>query len=110
VFLLLYLAVGVGVVLGAVSLNALIASDALVVRELATDVSTAERRYEFLVAEIASLEDPARIAGEAQRLGMIPADQPRFLEPERPIDADAETSRTARAGDDEVKPVLSAQR
>ena len=61
VFLALYLVVATAVVLGAVSLNALAAGGAVEAKELASRVQQAERQHGLLVAEVAHLENPARI-------------------------------------------------
>ena len=105
-FLLLYLATGVGVVLGAVSLNALAAGDAVTARELESQVDVEARQHELLIAEVASLEDPERIRTIAEGLGMVPAAEPRFLEPGRGLPSD----RVPPATGDPVKPLLTAGR
>lgn len=104
-FLALYLALATAVVLGAVSLNALAAGDAVQARELGRAVEMAERDHGLLTAEVASLENPVRIREAAERAGLVRADSPRFLEPARTLPADvAPTAPT----DDEMKPLLSA--
>lgn len=105
VFLAIYLVVATLVVLGAVSLNALAAGDAVQARELGQQVQLAERTHGQLVAEVASLEDPARIREAAREAGMVPAPDPRFLEPGRPLPVDAAPTSP---GDDTLKPLLSA--
>lgn len=104
-FLALYLVLAAMVVLGAVSLNALAAGDAVEARELTQQVELAERAHGRLVAEVASLEDPARIREAARDAGMVPARDPRFLEPGLPLPVD--TAPTT-PGDDTLKPLLSA--
>lgn len=104
-FLALYLALATAVVLGAVSLNALAAGDAVQARELGRAVEIAERDHGLLTAEVASLENPVRIRQAAEKAGLVKADSPRFLEPGRTLPADvAPTAPT----DDEMKPLLSA--
>lgn len=104
-FLALYLALAAVIVLGAVSLNALAAGGAVQARELANEVSLAERNHGLLVAEVASLEDPARIRHAAEQAGLVPAERPRFLEPGRTLPSD---TAPQAPGDDELKPLLSA--
>ncbi len=105
VFLALYLVVATAVVLGAVSLNALAAGGAVEAKDLTSRVQQAERQHGLLVAEVAHLEDPARIREAAATAGLVRADSPRFLEPGRTLPSDT----TPRApGDDELKPLLSA--
>lgn len=105
VFLALYLVLAAVVVLGAVSLNALAAGGAVEARELTRAVEQAERANGLLVAEVATLEDPARIREAAAVAGLVPADGPRFLEPGRALPSD--TAPSGPAGD-ELKPLLSA--
>jgi cell division protein FtsL len=106
----LYLSVlvvlGLAIVFGAVSLNALAAGDAVAVRELDQRLNQAQRDYERLVADVAALEDPERIRRAAEGLGMVPATSPRFVVLDRSLPAD---QQQATATDDPVKPVLSAQ-
>lgn len=104
-FLGLYLVFATVVVLGAVSLNALAAGDAVQARELGRAVEVAERDHGLLTAEVASLENPAQIRQAAERAGLVKADNPRFLEPGRTLPAD--TAPTAPT-DDVMKPLLSA--
>lgn len=104
-YLALYLALAAGMVLGAVSLNALAAGGAVEARELSRAVVDAERRHGQLVAEVASLEDPTRIRQAALDAGLIPASQPRFLAPGRTLPADLVPTTPA---DDTIKPLLSA--
>lgn len=105
VFLALYLAFATAVVLGAVSLNALAAGGAVEARELANEVSRAEREHGHLVAEVARLENPTRIRQAAAEAGLVPANDPRFLEPGRTLPSDIAPTHP---GDDELKPLLSA--
>lgn len=104
-FLAIYLVVATLVVLAAVSLNALAAGDAVEAREMTRQVELAERVHGQLIAEVASLEDPARIRRAAREAGMVPASDPRFLEPGRPLPID---TAPAAPGDDTLKPLLSA--
>lgn len=104
-YLALSLAFATLVVMGAVSLNALAAAGAVEARELARQVELAERANGLLVAEVASLEDPARIRQAAVDAGLVPAEDPRFLEPGRALPSDTAPSAPA---DDQLKPLLSA--
>lgn len=99
-------------VFGTVSLNALAASDAMAAHELDQEVAEAERRYSQLVAEVAALEDPARIRQAALDQGMVPADSPRYLFLERVLPADGAVTDAVDPGEttDPMKPVLSAER
>lgn len=106
VFLTLFVVLGLAIVFGAVSLNALAAGDAIAVRELDQRLTQAQRDYEGLVADVAALEDPERIRRAAEGLGMVPANSPRYVVLDRSLPAD---QQQATATDDPVKPVLSAQ-
>lgn len=105
VYLALALVLATLIVMGAVSLNALAAGDAVRVRELSAAVEVAERTHGLLVAEVASLEDPDRIREQARKAGMVPASDPRFLEPGRPLPSDVAPVGPTR---DALKPLLSA--
>lgn len=104
-YLGLYLVVATLVVLGAVSLNALAAGGAVEARELARQAELAERTHGLLVAEVASLENPSRIREAARQAGLVPAAEPRFLEPPRTLPSD---TAPRAPSDDELKPLLSA--
>lgn len=106
VFLLLYLVTGIAIVLGAVSLNALAAGGAVDAAELSRQVSDAQRHYELMVAQVAQLENPERIRAQAEQMGMIQAQNPRYLEPGRELPADTPPAAT----EDPVKPLLQAAR
>lgn len=108
-FALLYLVVGAAVVFGTVTVNALAAGDAVQARELESQVRAAEQRYEGLTAEVARLEDPARIERAAAELGMVRATSPRYLVVGRALAADGAASDPVTA-DDPLKPVLSVDR
>lgn len=96
-------------VFGAVSLNALAAGDAVHAQELEARVADAERRYEQLVAEVATLESPARIRAAAEELGMVPAQGPTRLQLEHSLPTDRTRPELAADGSatDPLKPVLS---
>ncbi len=104
-FVALYIVTGMAIVFAAVSLNAVSAGDAVQARELESQVSLAERQYELLVAEVATLEDPGRIRGIAEGMGMVPAPDPRFLEPGRGLPADGQSTDPEPDG---MKPLLTA--
>jgi cell division protein FtsL len=110
-FALLYLLVGAAVVFGTVSVNALAAGDAVTAQQLEREVQDAERRYELLTAEVAHLEDPARIEQAARELGMVRAESPRYLVVGRTLPADGAGSHPVPPGEtpDPLKPVLSVQ-
>lgn len=110
-FVLLALVLTGAAVFGTVSLNALAAGDAVRAHELEEQVVQAERRYSQLVADVAGLETPARIERAAERIGMVPAGAPRYLELERRLPTDG-GERLVDAGEtaDPMKPVLSAGR
>jgi hypothetical protein len=105
VFLGLYLVIATGIVLGAVSLNALAAGGAVEARELSRAVAEAERSHGLLVADVAGLEDPVCIQQAAREAGLVPATSPRFLSPGRVLPVDMAPSDPA---DDDIKPLLSA--
>jgi cell division protein FtsL len=110
---LVTMVVAAGLVFGTVSINALAAGNAVEARELEAAVNEAEQRYGELVAEVARLEDPARIEQAAAELGMVRAESPRYLVVERVLPADGAADRAVvDAGEtaDPLKPVLSAER
>lgn len=110
-FVLSFLVAGAALVFGAVTLNALAASDAVTARELERTVVDAERHYAQLVAEVAALADPGRIRQVAQdELGMVRADGVRHLVLHRNLPADGYVAEAMRVGTttDPVKPVLTA--
>ncbi|HEX2028129.1 MAG TPA: cell division protein FtsL [Nitriliruptorales bacterium] len=112
-YCLLLLALGGLAVFATVTLNALAAADAVRTARLEQEVAEAERRYGDLVAEVAALEDPARIEQVAiDQLGMVPADGARYLVLDRPLPTDDGSAPEVTAGGrtDPLKPVLSAQR
>ncbi|MEX2549660.1 MAG: hypothetical protein WD638_05510 [Nitriliruptoraceae bacterium] len=99
-------------VFGAVSLNALAAGASVEARALESHVAEAERVYAQGVADVAELEDPARIRAAARELGMVPAGPVRHLALERNLPADGAVpdTRTDRGTPDPLKPLLSADR
>ncbi|MFP5309321.1 MAG: hypothetical protein ACLGIR_07045 [Actinomycetes bacterium] len=112
-FALLTMLLAAGLVFGTVTINALAAGHAVEARELDTAVRDAEQRYGELVAEVARLEDPARIERAAAELGMIRAESPRYLLVDRALPADgAVDGAVVDSGEtaDPLKPVLSAER
>jgi hypothetical protein len=99
-------------VFGAVTLNALAAGTAVEARELELHVADAERTYAQLVADVAALEDPARIRAGALELGLQPSSPARFVVLERNLPADGAVPPIARPGStaDPLKPLLSVER
>lgn len=112
-YLLLSLVLTGATVFGTVSLNALAAGDAVAARQLDQQVVEAEREYAALVAEVARLEDPARIRQAALEMGMVPAGSVRFLTVDRTLPADGvDPDLVAQADEatDPLKSVLSVER
>jgi predicted short-subunit dehydrogenase-like oxidoreductase (DUF2520 family) len=98
-------------VLAALTLTALAAEDAVRARELQAAVTDAERDYAQLVAKVATLESPERIAQIAERMGLVRTAVPRSLPVDRPLDADSLDSGGATLADgDGLKPLLTEQR
>ena len=99
-------------VFGAVSLNALAAGASVEARALETHVTDAERVYAQLIADVATLEDPARVRAAALDIGMVPPGAVRHLSLERnlPADGAAPEARLPGAAADPLKPLLSAER
>lgn len=99
-------------IFGTVALNALAAANSVESRELSTRVAEAERTYAQLVADVAALEDPARIREAGLELGLVPASGGRHVVLERPLPADGAVDETVTPGTttDPLKPVLSAER
>lgn len=111
-FALVIIAVLGGAVFGTVTLNALAAADAVQARELDRRVGEAERVYAQLVADVAALEDPARIRGAALDLGLVPGGPGRHVQLARNLPADGAVTELDGAGPaaDPLKPVLSVER
>ncbi len=111
-FVLVYIAVAAGAVFMTVSLNALAAGDAVAAQRLERQVSASERQYGQLVADVATLENPARIEKVATGMGMVPAPAPRYLEIDRTLPTDHQDGKPVVAGEttDPLKPVLSVER
>jgi hypothetical protein len=99
-------------IFGTVAVNALAATNSVQSRELSNRVAEAEREYAFLVADVASLEDPARIREAGLELGLVPATGGRHLLLQRPLPADGAVDESMPAGatTDPLKPVLSVER
>ena len=98
-------------VFGSVTLNALATGAAVEARELEAHVIEAERRYAQLVADVAALEDPARIRQAALELGLEPAGPGRHLELARNLPADGAVlgGEVAERTTDPLKPLLSLE-
>lgn len=100
-----------GTVLAALTLTALAAEDAVLARQLQAEVTVAERDHAQLVAEVATLESPQRIARFAERMGLVRTAVPRSLAVDRSLDADSSThDDTTLADGDGLKPLLTEQR
>lgn len=99
-------------VFGAVSLNALAAGTSVEARVLEAHVTEAERVYAQLIADVAALEDPARVRAAAMEIGMVPPGPVRHLSLERNLPADGAVpeTRTPDAAADPLKSLLSAER
>lgn len=111
VYALLTLVVLSAAVFGTLTLNALAAADAVNTRVLEAQVAEGERVHAQLVADVARLEDPARIRAAAEELGLEPALGGRHLVLDRVLPADgAPTEALIGSEADPLKPVLSAQR
>ncbi|MEX0952608.1 MAG: hypothetical protein WDZ26_02115 [Nitriliruptoraceae bacterium] len=114
-YLLLVCAILAGAVFGVVGLSAAAAGTAVEARDLQTRIDAHERAYGQLVAQVAALEDPARIRDIAHEQGLVQASSFRHLQVERPLPADRAVangrSGTVRGIDayttDRVKSVLS---
>jgi cell division protein FtsL len=110
-YAVLILLVCAAAIFATVAFGALAAGHAVAAAELEREVAEAERRYAELVAEVAELEDPARIERVAtERLGMVPADGARYLVLDRPLPDDDEEPIPAGGRADPLKPVLSVER
>lgn len=97
-------------VFGAVTLSALAADGTVEATRLEEDLHEAEATYSELLAEVAALEDPARIARVAEELGLVRAPRPRQLVVERLLPSDgAGRERRFEAGEttDRLKPLLA---
>ena len=96
-----------------VAVSALGAADSVTVRELQREVADAERRYSALVAEVAALEDPARIERIAtEEFDMVRPADARYVVLDRALPGDGEGVGDSLAGirTDPLKPVLSVER
>lgn len=98
-------------IFGTVALNALAAANSVQARELSTQVADAEREYARLLAEVAALEDPARIREAGLDLGLVPASGGRHVRLQRPLPADGAVDDAVEPGSttDPLKPVLSVE-
>lgn len=96
-------------VFGAVTFNALAADEAVRARALEDRLRVAESTYGELLAEVAALESPARIATAASELGLQRVEHPRQLHVRRVLPADGAADETPSPGDrtDRLKPLLA---
>lgn len=111
-YVIVTIAVLAAAVFGAVALNAMAAAMAVEARALEATVAEGERTHARLVAEVAALEDPARIRAEAAELGLVASGPVRVLVLERALPADGAVGPLERPDRpvDPLKPVLSAER
>jgi cell division protein FtsB len=113
IYSLLLVLLSSAAVFGTVTFGALGAGSSVEARQLERQVAVAERRYAELVAEVARLEDPARIEAEAlSGLGMVRPEETRFVFVSRPLPDDGQQVADVAAGApaDPMKPILSAAR
>lgn len=112
VYAIIMIALFAAAVFGAVTLNALAAGASVEARALDRHVAEAERVYAQLVADVAALEDPARVRQAALELGMVAPGPVRHLTLERSLPADGAVPavRTPDAETDPLKPLLSTER
>lgn len=98
-----------GAVFLAVTFNALAADEAVHARQLEEQLRVAEIEYGRLLAEVAALESPARIAEAAAGLGLVRVEHPRQLHVERLLPADGAATVEPGPGDrtDRLKPLLA---
>lgn len=96
-------------VFGAVTFNALAADEAVHARQLENRLRVAEADYSELLAEVAALESPARIADAASELGLVRVEHPRQLHVRRLLAADGAADEPPAPGDrtDRLKPLLA---
>jgi cell division protein FtsL len=112
-YAVLLVALSAAAVFGTVAVNALGAGDAVAARALEREGAEAERRYSELIADVARLENPARIERVAlEELGMVRPEVTRFVVVTRPLPEDRRTPTEMLAGGhaDPLKPILSAER
>lgn len=111
-YALLIIALLGGAVFGTVTLNALAAANAVEARALDREVAESERVYAQLVADVAALEDPARIRVAALDLGLVPGGPGRHVHLDRNLPADGAVTEldNGRRAADPLKPVLSVER
>lgn len=93
----------------AVSHALLIESQARLDR-LEEGVAREQARYERLRVDVAELESPDRILGDARALGMVPAEDVRWLTPDRPVEGDESEPEPETSGTswEEVKPYVGS--
>ena len=93
----------------AVTFNAMAADEAVHARQLDERLRTAEAEYGQLLAEVAALESPARIAAAAEELGLERVEHARQLHVRRLLPADGAVDGEPAPGDrtDRLKPLLA---
>lgn len=112
-YTLVILALAGVIVFTTVAINALAAGDAVRAGQLENEVIDAEQRYGELIAEVARLEDPARIGRVArEELGLVAPAGAEYLLLDRPLPEDGRGGDEVQAGSatDPLKPVLSVER
>lgn len=70
----------VGLMLGAAVLHTMLAERQMHIDRLERSVAAAEDRFDVLRRQRAELRSPTRLASEARRLGMVPADVTEFVD------------------------------
>ena len=95
----------------AVTFNAMAADEAVHARQLDQRLRLAEAEYSQLLAEVAALESPARIATAAEALGLVRVEHPRQLHVRRLLPADGAADLEPGPGQrtDRLKPMLATE-
>lgn len=93
--------------------HALLIENQMDLEQLDARAAAEQARYERLRLDVAELESPDRIVGEAQdRLGMVPADEVVWLTPDRPMGSDGDQGSDGEVPDTpatswaDIKPYL----
>jgi hypothetical protein len=97
-----------GALFGVAVSHAMLIESQMDLDQLDERASAEQARYERLRLDVAQLESPDRIVGEAQdRLGMVPADDVVWLTPDQPAPADGRTDGDGEDGDTQDTPATS---
>ena len=77
---------------------------------LEEEVAEEQARYERLRVDVAEMESPDRILRDAHALGMVPAEEVRWLTPDQPVarDETASDHETSGTSWEEVKPYVGS--